>query len=208
MKNDSKENDMRRVTKLGCTAMAMLMLAGCGAVSADVIGENDYNVDGTYRMEVASGDEDSSVWAYNFSKDDMTFSETVTIGENVYELASGSYDINAEDDLVQTVDQKDEKQDFVIYGEYLLVDGYFYEGEIPDGTTFDMTCVHSVDDETVSKIEFKSDGSYTYTGSVKSTGTYQREGDVIELTATEGTSLVNFIIYKGKITNSYYIKNK
>jgi hypothetical protein len=175
-------------------------------VSANEIGENDYDVSGTYRMEVASGDADATVFSYNFSGKDMTFTETLTIGENVYELASGSYEVSTEDDLVQTVSDSDVEQDFVIFGEYLLADGFFYEGDIPDGTTFDMKCIYTGEAGNTSTVEFHKDGSYTFTGSIKSTGTYQRNGSVIEVTPEDGSSLVDFIIYNGKITNSYYKK--
>jgi hypothetical protein len=201
-----RTTEMRRAAKLGCVALAALMISGCGAVSANEIGENDYDVSGTYRMEVASGDADATVFSYNFSGEDMTFTETLTIGENAYELASGSYEVSTEDDLVQTVSDSDVEQDFVIFGEYLLADGFFYEGDIPDGTTFDMKCIYTGEAGNTSTVEFHKDGSYTFTGSIKSTGTYQRNGSVIEVTPEDGSSLVDFIIYNGKITNSYYKK--
>jgi hypothetical protein len=194
---------MTKLVKIGCVALAAFALAGCGS---DEIGENDYDVNGTYQMEVASGDEDGTVFAYNFSKEDGTFSETVTIGENEYTLASGTYEVNTEDDLVQTVSDSGTKQDFLIYGDYLIADGFLYEGEIPDGTTFDMTCVYTGEEGNTSKMEFSKDGTYTFTGSVKSSGTYKRSGSVIKVTPDDGGSLVDFIIYNGKITNSYYKK--
>lgn len=192
--------------RIGCLMMITFSLFGCGSKSSNEIGENDYNVDGVYQMEVDSGDSDSTVFAYAFSKKDMSFKESITIGEADYELASGSYEIDQQNDLVHTTTDKDVKQDFVIYGKYLIADGFFYDGEIPDGKTFDVTCEYTGEAGNTSKITFRKDGTFSFAGSNKSEGTYERDGSLILITTNDGSSLVDYIIYKGRICNSYFKK--
>jgi hypothetical protein len=42
--------------------------------------------------------------------------------------------------------------------------------------------------------------------STATSGTYTRKNDTITRTASDGSSLVDFQIYEGQISNSYYIK--
>ena len=196
----------RLVELCGVVALAMTLVAGCGGTKQGDIGANDYNVDGKYQMEIASGDSASTVFAYHFSKEDMTFSETVTVGDTDCELLAGTYEIDESNDLVHTVSDKNVKQDFVIYGQYLIADGFFYEGEIPDGKKFNASCTYTNEAGSTSSIEFKKDGTFSFSGSMKCSGTYEREGQRILVHTDDGSSLVDFIIYNSKISNSYFKK--
>ena len=83
-----------------------------------------------------------------------------------------------------------------------------YEGEIPDGDTFDATCTFKNSNNVVYSITFKADGTYVQddNGDV-SEGTYTRDGDWIKRESSSGTSVgIDYLIYSGRITNSYYIK--
>ena len=50
---------------------------------------------------------------------------------------------------------------------------------------------------------------YMYDGNVPDTdtfdATYERDGDIIKLNASDGSSLIDFLICDGQITNAYYI---
>lgn len=197
---------MNKIAKMLCMAVLAAGLAGCG--NAKEMTENDYDVDGVYQMEVATKDSDNTVWAYHFWKENGTFSETVTIGDESYELLNGTYEIDEDNGLVHTKADSGNVQDFIIAGEYLLADGFFYEGEIPEGETFDAVCAYTGDAGTTSTVDFSKDGRYTFEGSIRSAGTYKREENMITMENKNGSSVVNFVIYNGKISNSYFVKNE
>ena len=167
-----------RIMTILLAAIMTINLAGCGTPGKEEkVGSQE--VDGTYQMEVATENADSTILSYQFDKEAGTFSETVAVGDKSYELATG---------------------------EYLIADGYFYEGEIPEGESFDATLKYTGEGGTTSVVVFNKDGTYTFTGSMKSVGTYKRTDSLIEMDSTDGSTLVNFLIYQGQISNSYLKK--
>lgn len=202
----TEEDNMRnRIMTILLAAIMTISLAGCGTSGKEEkVGSRE--VDGTYQMEVATENADSTILSYQFDKEAGTFSETVAVGDKSYELAAGTYQLDEEANLIHTVTEKGASQDFVIDGEYLIADGYFYEGEIPEGESFDATLKYTGEGGTTSVVVFNKDGTYTFTGSMKSVGTYKRRDSLIEMDSTDGSTLVNFLIYQGQISNSYLKK--
>lgn len=130
------------------------------------------------------------------------------MGDKAVELASGTFVMDG-NKLTLTSDGGD-VQNLVKQGKYLIAKDYLYEGEIPDGDTFDATCTFKNSNNVVYSITFKADGTYVQddNGDV-SEGTYTRDGDWIKRESSSGTSVgIDYLIYSGRITNSYYIKNK
>mgnify|MGYP000924127619 CR=1 FL=1 len=141
-----------------------------------------------------------------FNEKNNTYKENISVGDKAVELASGTFVMDG-NKLTLTSDGGD-VQNLVKQGKYLIAKDYLYEGEIPDGDTFDATCTFKNSNNVVYFITFKADGTYVQddNGDV-SEGTYTRDGDWIKRESSSGTSVgIDYLIYSGRITNSYYIK--
>ena len=153
-----------------------------------------------------SSDNSSTVFEITFNEKNNTYKENISVGDKAVELASGTFVMDG-NKLTLTSDGGD-VQNLVKQGKYLIAKDYLYEGEIPDGDTFDATCTFKNSNNVVYFITFKADGTYVQddNGDV-SEGTYTRDGDWIKRESSSGTSVgIDYLIYSGRITNSYYIK--
>ncbi len=185
------------------------VLSGCGRKTAESrIGENNYDVDGVYNVVIPSGNEAAAtILGFEFHKADASYKETITLGQESYVLYEGIYEVDEAADLVTCTPSKGDVQNFVIAGNYLIAEGFFYDGMIPDGTTFDAVCTLENSAGGTSTITFKEDGTYKESGGAsRAEGTYTRDGDFIHRIAGDGSSQTDFIIYGGHISNAFYIK--
>jgi hypothetical protein len=211
-----KEKNITTQKKIRIAVLVIVLVAVLAAIlvgwllKGNTSGSNTEQVEGTYAIVISSGeDTDSTVLAFDFSLEDMTYRESITVGGTAYDLAAGTYTYDKEAaKVVCTPDSGSDSQSFILFGEYLLADGYFYEGEIPDGKNFDAVCTYTNSAGTQTVITFSSNGTYTEEGgtSTATGGTYERKGDRIVRTAADGSPLVDFLIYQGQISNSYYVK--
>jgi hypothetical protein len=220
MKEKNVTTQKKMVTAVKGIALAVLLVAIVCVVSVGIFtgmllkastsGGGPEQIEGTYAIAIASGeDTDSTVLSFVFSAEDMTYRETISLGEKEYDLAAGTYTYDAQSaKVVCTPDSDSDAQTFFVSGDYLFADGYFYEGEIPDGKTFDAVCTYTNSAGTETVITFSADGTYTEVGgtSTATSGTYTRKNDTITRTASDGSPLVDFQIYEGQISNSYYVK--
>ena len=144
---------------------------------------------GTYSCEIMSGDNSSTVFEITFNEKNNTYKENISVGDKAVELASGTFVMDG-NKLTLTSDGGD-VQNLVKQGKYLIA-----------------TCTFKNSNNVVYSITFKADGTYVQddNGDV-SEGTYTRDGDWIKRESSSGTSVgIDYLIYSGRITNSYYIK--
>ena len=158
----------------------------------------------TYLMEIQSGDSDSTIFRYIF--EDGNYTEMIGVGDKEYQLDSGSYTVKDDEVVCVSAGENSRTESFVIAGEYLLAKDYIYEGVIPEGKTFSAKCTFA-SDTSDSSVDFSEDGTFVYTSSSSGivSGTYERKGDFISLNASNGASLIDFIVWNNRITNAYYI---
>lgn len=158
----------------------------------------------TYLMEIQSGDSDSTIFRYIF--EDGNYTEMIGVGDKEYQLDSGSYTVKDDEVVCVSAGENPRTESFVISGEYLLAKDYIYEGVVPEGKTFSTECTFASDTSN-SSVVFSEDGTFVYTSSSSGivSGTYERKGDFISLNASNGASLIDFIVWNNRITNAYYI---
>lgn len=159
----------------------------------------------TYEMEIKSGDSGSTVFQYVFD-DQGDYSQLIGVGDKQYPLDGGTYTKKGSEVTCVSSGTKQRTETFRLDGDYLISENYIYDGNVPDTDTFDAECTHSSSDSD-SKIIFSKDGSFEYTSSSSgtTTGTYERNGDFIRLNAADGSSLIDFLICDGQISNAYYV---
>lgn len=185
------------------------ILSGCGSKTTESrIGENNYDVDGMYNVVIPSGNESAAtILGVEFHKEDASYKETITLGQESYVLFEGSYEVDEASDMVICTPLEGDVQSFIIAGNYLIAEGFFYDGEIPDGASFDAECTLENSAGGITTITFRKDGTYKESGGTsKAEGTYTRDGDFIRRSAKDGSSQTDFIIYNGHISNAFYIK--
>lgn len=189
-------------------AFMAFFLIGCQkAEAANKIGKNDYDVNGIYNIAIPSGGGNATILGFSFDKANGSYVESITLGEESYHLFEGTYRVEESKDLVICTPTKGEEQRFIIAGKYLIADGFFYDGQIPEEDTFDLMCVYENSAGGSSLLAFSKNGTYMESGgTTSSSGTYTRDGDFIHRTTDGGTELADFIIYKGQISNAFYIK--
>lgn len=200
----------KTISRMACLLILAAVLAGCGSktTTEKKIGENNYDVDGVYDIVIPSGNEAAAtILGFEFNKEDGSYKETITLGEENYTLFEGSYEVDETADLVTCTPQKGEVQNFIIAGDYLIAEGYFYDGKIPDGTAFDVVCTYTNSSGVTTTITFAKDGTYQESGGTSNAeGTYTRDGDFIHRTTKDGNAQTDLIIYNDLISNAFYIK--
>ena len=200
----------KTISRMACLMILAAVLAGCGSrtTTEKKIGENNYDVDGVYDIVIPSGNEAAgTILGFEFNKADGSYKETITLGEESYTLFEGSYEVDETADLVTCTPKKGDVQNFIIAGNYLIAEGYFYDGEIPDDTSFDAVCTYTNSSGGTSTITFAKDGTYQESGGTSNAeGTYTRDGDFIHRTTKDGNAQTDLIIYNDLISNAFYIK--
>lgn len=187
-------------------AIAVLLIIGF-IIAIVILGKKETasELKTTYEMEIKSGDSDSTIFQYVFD-DDGNYSQLIGIGDKQYPLDGGTYIKEGAEVTCKSSGAKQRTEVFKITGDYLVSEDYMYDGIVPDTDTFDAECTHTSDDSD-SKVIFSKDGTFEYKSSSSGTtdGTYERDGDIIKLNASDGSSLIDFLICDGQITNAYYI---
>ena len=183
MKNESKKANAKLTSVLAAVLIIVVAIVAVIAVKT-----KDSGSLGTYSCEIMSGDNSSTVFEITFNEKNNTYKENISVGDKAVELASGTFVMDG-NKLTLTSDGGD-VQNLVKQGKYLIAKDYLYEGEIPDGDTFDATCTFKNSNNVVYSITFKADGTYVQddNGDV-SEGTYTRDGDWIKRESSSGTSV-------------------
>jgi hypothetical protein len=158
-----------------------------------------------YNMTVDSGDNNKTVFSMEFNKSDKTFEEKLDASDKSVTLSKGSYE--EKDGTVTTTSDSDQTtQKFAIQGKYLVATDFLYDGEIPDGNTFEVKCTYTNENDAEYSITFREDGTYTLDSNGDTTeGTYKRDGDIITRTDDASEGNIDYLIYNNQITNSYYV---
>lgn len=159
----------------------------------------------SYEMTVESGDSDATVFYMSFDKSAKTYEETLGVGDESVSLGKGTYE-EKDGTLTLTSDEDKTIQSFAVQGKYLVATDYLYDGEIPDGDTFEVKCSYINENDAEYSITFREDGTYTLDSNGDVTeGTYKRDGDFIKRTDDSAAGSIDYLIYKNQITNSYYV---
>ncbi len=138
------------------------------------------------------------------------------MGEEV--AATGTYTVNGNEITTELkaedTDEVLKTDKYILDGQYLLIEDGMYDGEIPDGETFETEC-QNVDSSGITiKYSFRKDGTYTCTeiladktekDAIVLEGTYVRKGNLIEHTLN-GVELMEFYVYKGHLFTAYYME--
>lgn len=201
-------------------ALILVLIIGGAAYAAYSGSEEEIsvqNVDGVYQMTVPT-EEDTS-FRIGFDAGTMTYVEDMVVGEQSYTLDSGSY--NVENGRIHTFSETDDARslEYIIDGDYILAKSFLYQGEIPDKDTFEAVCTYEGNGADY-EITFHEDGTYEEVNraageeasaesdsteqSMQASGTYVRDGRFLKRTDDAGEAVIDFYIYEGQITNSYY----
>ena len=124
--------------------------------------------------------------------------------DTFYVSECGIYEVN--DEYLYLKDLNGNLEKYKVLNQYLMSCDNFYSGEIPFKDTFDTTHIRTFDDGTEQKIQFFKDGTYVITqDGHEETGTYIRDGYEIRCTSDNKEDIpLEFVVYEGKITLSYY----
>lgn len=158
------------------------------------------------------GEDNTQLWVY-FDVDEKTFVNR--IGDDP--VAQGSYTTNG-NEIITSVEDEDGNEISVIRylldGEYLLIEDGIYNGEIPDGDTFEAVAEKTDSLGNLIRYTFRGDGTYTCLEVPKDTeekdgttmeGTYTRDGNVIQRTLSDN-EMIPFYVYEGHLFPSYYVE--
>lgn len=168
----------------------------------------DTEINGTYQITIPSGESDPTIFSMIFDSKNGTYTQSIAVGDKGYDLATGTFEVDG--DKITCTPETGDPTSFTITGKCIIADGYFYDGdEIPDGDeTFDATCQTESSSGSLTVIAFSKDGTYKQTvDSTETSGTYKRNGYLIDRTGDDG-DVMDYVIYDGKISNSYYLKTK
>ncbi len=175
-------------------------IAGTYACNFPLQGRTEKEVKVFYRFDAEKGTYEE-VWG-----DSVLMTGTYTVdGDTITGTTDGNKDIGA---------QSETEVFLVRDNKYLIPKNFIYEGTIPDGDTFDAECVLKDSSGTEYTVRFKKDGSFTYTAKGSSedddgsgtTGTYEREGDFLHRSNTDGVPMADYYIYDGKLAGFVYTK--
>ena len=158
-----------------------------------------------YACVIPSSSESTTTFEISFDSSKQTYQENISVGKSDVALSTGTYTVD-EDKVTLTSDSGD-VQNLIMYEKYLVATDYLYDGTIPEGDTFDASCSYMNSNDVEYTLTFKADGTYTEddNGSV-SEGTYERDGELIKRTTSDGSKgMIDYLIYKNQITNSYYV---
>ncbi|MCM1258383.1 MAG: hypothetical protein NC307_11095 [Roseburia sp.] len=185
-------------------------LAGFAVVLAVCVyrGERGGSVD-VYELKVpeTAGEDSGNVFRFAVDRGTMTYVQEAEIGGETFTLDSGSFSV--EEGGIQLYSETDDANSLfaVIDGEYIFAKEYLYEGNIPDSRTFEAVCNYERNGGS-GGISFHEDGTYEeITAEGESLrGTYERDGNLIHRMLESGSPELDFYIYEGRITNSFYKK--
>lgn len=203
--------------KIGILCALILVLIIGGAVYAAYSHSGEeisvQNVDGVYQRKVPT-EEDTSI-RIGFDAGTMTYVEDMIVGEQSFTLDSGSY--NVEDGRLYTFSETDDERslEYVLDGDYILAKAFLYQGDIPDKDSFEAVCTYKGNGADY-EITFHEDGTYEEISraggaeadsteqKLRTSGTYVRDGKLINRTDDAGDPAIGFYIYEGRIVNAYY----
>lgn len=197
---------------------AVSLFAGCQPINKPIEKptENDYDIDGLYGVKIESKegvDNATTSLFMKFDKATMTYEDYIQVGELSSVISKGTYEIDEAKDRVYTTAESGTKETFIIYGDYILAENFFYEGPAITGSIIKGEYYFTDSEGSQKAIGFDDKGKYR-SGSVASlappnTGTYEVKGCVIYLNSDDEGAKVPFVIYTDtQITNSYYQKLK
>lgn len=158
------------------------------------------------------GEDNSQLWVY-FDVNENTFVNQ--IGDEP--VAQGSYTTNGNEIITSVEDEDGNEVSVIRYlldGEYLLIEDGVYNGEIPDGDTFEAVVEKTDSLGNIIRYTFREDGTYTCLEIPEDTeekdgttmeGTYTRDGNVIQRTLS-GNEMIPFYVYEGYLFPSYYVE--
>ncbi len=162
-----------------------------------------------YEVDMSIYDSESA-FTLDFDLEAGTFVAAMdgeTMAEGDYTLEGNLLTVMSYDEDTGEVSQSNH---YLVDGDYLLMEGSVYYGEIPDGDTFAAKVERS--SESTSQLltyEFFEDGTYTCTElntdgeETVIEGTYTRNGNFIERTLS-GVDVIPFYVYEGHLIVSYY----
>ena len=169
-----------------------------------------------YKSESSGKSKDykGSVFSLELNEKNSTYKEYLVAGGERSEIDHGTFERTEEG--IRTVNRNDKKNKLLFDEEYLVSETALFEGEVPEGKTFDKTFINKAEGESEVRLEFSESGNF-YQSIMKndasidgsdmekeSEGTYERKGDFINRTNKDGTKMRPIYIYKNKICVTYY----
>lgn len=158
------------------------------------------------------GEDNTTLWVL-FDDSEKTFVNR--IGEET--AAKGDFSTNGNEIVTTAQDQEGNELAVIKYlldGEYLLIEDGVYNGEIPDGDTFEAVAEKADSLGNMIRYTFREDGTYTCLEIPNGTeekdgtsmeGTYSRDGSVISRTLS-GNEMIPFYVYENHLFVSYYVE--
>ncbi len=204
----------RSKLKMLLIVLGAVLLILAGVVGYNLTHPNTGGLNGTYTCQLT--EEDSYIFQMHL--DETTAEFMITVGTDD-RMSSGTYCVKGN---TLTLKNGDTKSEYDIIGDCLLGTGYYYEGSIPDGDTFDASITQTTDAYSL-KLDFASDGTYTSTitsgsdGDSSDTtavtkGTYRREGEFLYRTRQEEDGgempAPRLMILHCRVNSNFYIKDK
>ncbi|MCR5690913.1 MAG: hypothetical protein K6G62_01710 [Eubacterium sp.] len=171
----------------------------------------------TYQCMISEGSGEGTEGASNFVLEldylNKTFKRLLNSDDKTSDVAKGTFSLK--DGYIETVSSKGATNKLVRDGKYLVTENALYEGDVPEGKTFDLTATTKNEDAEVHmkfkkngifsvhvvSYESQADGSDTKTDD---TGKYYRKGNFIYRTKKDGTELMPIYIYQGRLCTNYY----
>ncbi|MCR5625054.1 MAG: hypothetical protein K6G11_07420 [Lachnospiraceae bacterium] len=170
----------------------------------------------------SSGETNDTTFTLEFNVDDKTFVDRVTAGTMSDSLDEGEYEKT--ESGIKTISSEDNKETkYILDGNYLVVKDSLYEGTIPEGAdkTFKKEFTYKNEETLIYRqLTFKLDGTFElvraalnedfsvdFSNSSFTSGSYELDGNLIHLEEeSDGSALLDYYVYDGKITNAYYKK--
>ncbi len=179
-------------------------------------GEGGGEISGVYENELsATGEDDENViYRMAFDKGTMTYVLEAEGQGTVRTFDSGTFAYE-DGGAVHTFSETDDvfSLRYIMDGEYILADGYFYEleaGNLSSGDTFEAVYTLKAGEAGQYSVTFYEDGTFeesTIEGETTK-GTYERDGDLIYCRDEDGKPVENFYIYGERLSNAFYKKVK
>lgn len=174
-------------------------------------------INGKYSITYAStaadgGSKDITVYI-EFDSKKGTFNEYW----NSQPFVTGKYTVNKKNITVTTTatdSHESEKMKF-IYDEdndVIIPAEFIYEGKVPSEDTFDAEFKLKDSAGGTTTVHLKEDGTFENTissssGESKVSGTYERDGNVINRTKKDGSKLTGYYVYKDQLVGAFYVRN-
>ncbi len=163
-----------------------------------------------YGISIGSGEKPTLIDLY-FNSETNEYKMTVTVGELSSDIETGTYSYDAASSTINCVTTSGTEEQYYYDGQYVIYSKSMYE-PFEEASIGDKEISgkfkHVMTDGDTDIIDFSDRTFVRAIDTEMYTGTYTIDGRFVKMVVTDGSEWVDFLIYDGNLSNTYYIRNR